>query len=436
MTQQNRRSFVQGAAGFLTAGSVSRILGANERVNVAVIGLGGRGRAHMNEWGKIANARITALCDIDQAALERGQAQVEKAGGEKPKGYADMRKLFEDKNVDAVSMPLPNHWHALATIWACQAGKDVYIEKPACHNVFEGRKMVEAARKYKRMVQIGSQSRTMPHMIRAMSLLAEGVIGKLYMARGICYKRRQSIGKKPDGPVPPGVDWDLFLGPAPMRPFNENRFKYNWHWFWDTGNGDIGNQGVHEMDIARWGLGLGGLPQTVFSNGGKYIYDDDQETPNTQYATFDCGHCELVFEVRGLITDGAGSLPFEGRNCIGDLFYGADGFMSVDGDSFQVYKGEKREKVMDVKAERSMSTTRAHMENFAKAVRSRNYKDLTADVEIGTLSADLCHLANISYRTKRKLAWDAARWQFTGDEAASRLLTRDYRAPYVVPAKV
>jgi predicted dehydrogenase len=428
----NRRIFLTST----TAASALRVLGANDRVNVAVVGLGGRGRGHMNEWTKVPGARIAALCDVDQAALERGTAQVLKLTNEKPAGYADMRRLFEDKNVDAVSMPLPNHWHALATIWACQAGKDVYIEKPACHNVWEGRQMIEAARKYKRMVQVGSQSRSIPHKIRAMSLLHSGEIGKVYLAKGVCYKRRQSIGHKPDGPVPPGVNWDLFLGPAPMRAFNENRFKYNWHWFWDTGNGDIGNQGVHEMDIARWGLNRNDHPTAAFSSGGKFIYDDDQETPNTQLATFEYGDAELLFDVRGLITDQAGSLPFEGRNCIGDLFYGADGFMSVDDDGFQIYKGEKRELAMEGKADKSRSSTSQHMDNFLKAVRSRNYRDLSADVEIGVISANLCHLANISYRLKRRIQFDPETWRIPNDTEAARMLTRDYREPYVVPAKV
>ncbi len=431
---ENRRTFLRTAAISTLAGAGSRILGANDRVNVAVIGLGGRGRAHTGTWGRIPGARISALCDIDQAALERGQATVEKAGGEKPKGYADMRKVFEDKDVDAVSMPLPNHWHALATIWACKAGKDVYIEKPACHNVFEGRKMVEAARKYNRMVQIGSQGRSMPHKIRAMELMRDGAIGKLYSVHGLCYKRRRSIGHKPDGPVPPGVDWDLFRGPAQMRAFNENRFKYNWHWFWDTGNGDIGNQGVHEMDLARWGLNVG-MPKAVSCTGGKFVYDDDQETPNTQTASFDYGNAELAFEVRGLITDSAGSLPHRGGNCIGDIYYGADGYLALDDAGFQVFKGEKRELAMEVKSERG-DGTRAHMENFLRAVRSRNYKDLTAEVEIGTMSADLCHLANIGYRLKRRLEWDSAKWQFVNDAEANRMLTRNYRAPYIVPDKV
>jgi predicted dehydrogenase len=196
---------------------------------------------------------------------------VEQATRRKPKGYADMRDVFADKNVDAVSMPVPNHWHALATIWACQAGKDVYVEKPACYNVFEGTKMIEAARKYNRMVQIGSQGRSSANRQKAMQLLHEGVIGKLYMARGLCFNRRRSIGHMADTPVPPGVDWDKFLGPAPMRPFNQLRFDYNWHWFWDTGNGDIGNQGPHQLDIAHWGLGKSGLPLSVVATGGKYI---------------------------------------------------------------------------------------------------------------------------------------------------------------------
>lgn len=432
MQNENRRTFVKTVA--ITAASASRILGANDRVNVGVVGLGGRGRAHVQGWSDVPNSRIAALCDVDQASLERAEALVTRNGTEKPAGYADMRKLFEDKNVDAVSMPLPNHWHALSTIWACQAGKDVYIEKPACFNVFEGRKMIEAARKYKRMVQVGSQSRSTPHKMEAIAKLQDGIIGKLYQSKGICYKRRKSIGKKPDTPVPAGVNWDLFLGPAPKRAFNELRFKYNWHWFWDTGNGDIGNQGVHEMDLARWALDVG-MPKSVVSTGGKYAYDDDQETPNTQLARFDYGDAEIIFDVHGLITDHAGSLPFQGQNCVGNVYYGLDGFMALDDDGYQVYKGEKREKVADVKSEKK-NTTVLHMENFAKAVRSRNYKDLSADIEIGVISADLCHLANISYRVKRRLDFDGAGEKFRGDSEANKMLTRDYRRPYIVPENV
>ncbi len=232
------------------------MLGANDKVNIGIVGIGGRGNDHIKSYATLPDARIVALCDVNQAALETGQAAVKKLTGEQPKGYDDMRKLFADKDVDAVSIATPNHWHALATIWACQAGKDVYCEKPACHNVYEGERMIEAARKYQ---PHGADRLAEPQPglqdARPCSYLHEGVIGKVYMAKGLCFKRRPSIGHADDAPVPPGVDWDKFLGPAPMRPFNALRFKYNWHWFWDTGNGDIGNQGVHEMDIARWGLG-------------------------------------------------------------------------------------------------------------------------------------------------------------------------------------
>ena len=431
MPDQTRRKFF-----FATTAAVAAAtrLKADDKVNVAVIGLGGRGRNHMTEYSRIAGARIVALCDVNQEALERGQAMVKKATGEEPKGYADMRQVFDDKNVQAVSMPLPNHWHALATIWACQAGKDVYVEKPACYNVFEGQKMIEAARKYNRMVQVGSQSRSMTHKVKAMQLLQDGVIGKVYLAKGLCFKRRPSIGHKDDAPIPAGLDWDKFLGPAPMRAYNELRFRYNWHWFWDTGNGDIGNQGIHEMDIARWGLGRG-LPKGVVSTGGKYAYTDDQETPNTQIATFDYGDAELMFEVRGIHTGPEGGLQIRGGNTIGNLFYGSEGWMAVDGAGFQVYKGEKQEKIMDEKHDAQGDTT-PHMENFLAAVKSRNYKDLHADIEIAVASADLVHLANASYRVKRELKFDETKRQFIGDDEANKLLTRVYRKPYVVPDKV
>lgn len=431
----SRRTFIT-SAGVFTASQYSRILGANERVNVAVVGLGGRGQAHMKALGELPLARIVALCDVNQAAVERGQAVVKRLSNETPKAYEDMRKLFEDRNVDAVSMPLPNHWHALATIWAVQAGKDVYIEKPASHNIFEGIQMTAAARKYKRMVQVGSQSRTMPHKIRAMQLLKDGLIGPVYMSKGLCFKRRKSIGHRADEPTPAGVNWDLFLGPAPLRPYNELRFKYNWHWFWDTGNGDIGNQGVHEMDVARWGLGDSlKMPKSVVCTGGKYAADDDQETPNTQFATFDYGeNKQLQFEVRGLLTGDEGGIKRRGGNVIGDLFWGTEGWMAVDGDGFTVYKGETNEKVLEEKG--AGSDTAQHMQNFIDACKSRDHTKLNADIEIGAASAALCHLTNIAYRLQRRLQFDPAKMKFVGDTEADKMLTRPYRKPYVVPEKV
>jgi predicted dehydrogenase len=291
---------------------------------------------------------------------------------------------------------------------------------------------VDAARKYNRMVQVGTQSRSVPHIRKAVELLRGGAIGQLYMAKGLCFKRRVSIGRKPDMPTPAGIDWDKFLGPAPMRPFNENRFKYNWHWFWDTGNGDLGNQGVHQMDIALWGLGVNTLPSAVVSSGGKYVYDDDQETPNTQMASFDYGPKELLFEVRGLVTGGEGAADKGVK--VGNLFYGSDGYMVLDGGGFKIYKGEKGELALEEKSSRDEDAP--HMVNFLTAVKTRQRDSLNAEIAIGVTSAKLCHLANISYRLKRRLSVDAGAGKFVNDLDANRMLTRNYRAPYVVPAKV
>ena len=432
---ERRKLLITGAAA-LSIGS-RRILGANDRVRVGLIGLGGRGNAHLGSYLQIPGAQMAAICDVNQAARERANARIVKAGQEKATEFADMRKLFDSKDIDAVSMATPNHWHALGAIWAMQAGKDTYCEKPASYNPFESKQMIAAARKYKRMCQIGSQSRSTPHVIEAMQALKDGIIGKVYMSKGLCFKRRKSIGRKPDGPVPPGLDWDMFLGPAPMRPFNELRFAYNWHWFWDTGNGDLGNQGVHQMDIARWGMGLAndhsGL-KNVVSTGGKYAYDDMQETPNTQMCSFDYGDREVVFEVRGVLTGGEGTLGAGPRatNAIGNLFYGVDGWMELDGGGYRVYKGENNEVVKNVKGERGPDGTVRHMENFLAAVRSRDYKSLNAEIEIGAAAADFCHFANISYRVGKRLNWDSTKQQFD-DATANKLLTRDYRKPYVVP---
>jgi predicted dehydrogenase len=435
MNLPSRRTFLEASG--VTALAASRVWGANDRINVAVIGTGGRGRDHITEYAKQPGARIYALCDVDQANLERATTLAQKLTGEKPKTYKDMKDVFADKEVQAVSMPLPNHWHALATVWACQAGKDVYVEKPACHDIYEGRQMVAAARKYNRIVQVGSQSRSIAHKIRAIQMLHDGVIGDVYMARGLCFKRRKSIGHTPVEPVPAGVDWDKFLGPAPMIPFSKNRFLYNWHWFWTTGNGDIGNQGVHEMDIARWGLGVD-FPQSAVGSGGKYVYDDDQQTPNTLLARFDYGNKELVFEVRGLPTGHEADLSKTDSNTVGNLFYGRDGWMALDAEGYRIYKGEPEGKlVQEAKYEEPDKTdTGPHIANFLSAVRSRKYQDLHADVDVGRISADLCHLANISYRCGGNLLkFNPATEKFES-EAANVLAHPAYREPYVIPGLV
>jgi len=423
-----RRTFLLGA-GLVSMGARA----ANDTVGIGVIGLGGRGRDHLKYYSELPGARVVAICDVSQAQTERAAQIVAKLGGSQPHVHQDLRKLFEDKDVDAVSIATPNHWHALATIWACQAGKDVYCEKPACYNLFEGRAMEAAARKSKRMVQIGMQGRTIAHKQRAMDLLHSGAIGQVYMARGICFKRRPSIGHTPAEPVPPGLNWNLFLGPAPLRQYTKNRYLYNWHWFWDTGNGDIGNQGIHEMDLARRGLGRD-LPKSVVSTGGKYVYEDDQETPNTQIATFDYGDAEIVFEVRGLNTGGEPGIPASGPNFVGVSFFGSQGFMAVDEHGFQIFLGDKREPGESMKhAEGEIDDTIPHMANFLKAVKSRNPADLTADVSVGVTSAALVHMANISYRAGRKLNYDSALGSFTGDAEANAMMTRPvYRSPYLV----
>lgn len=435
MSSSTRRTFVQSCAAGWTAASWSRVPQANDRIQLAVIGLGARGREHVSYYaGLKSRCRVAAVCDVYQPSLERGAALAEKESGETPRTYRNMDDLFLDHAVDAVSLALPNHWHALATIRACQAGKDVYVEKPASHTVFEAIQMVKAAQKYERIVQVGLQSRSMPHKRRAIELLRERVIGAVYAARGLCFKRRKSIGHVADSPAPAGLDWDRFLGPAPFRPFNANRFLYNWHWFWDTGNGDIGNQGVHEMDVALWGLNQT-VPRALFSSGGKFIYDDDQQTPNTQTAVFRYGRQELTFEVRGLPSgEEAGIPPDENGNHIGNIFLGSDGWMALSDAGFRVFSSTSTLKLED-KPIGDFDTT-PHMANFLDAVHSRRASSLTASIETGIISAIHCHLANASYRTGRQLNIEGPDYAATGDAEANRLLKGQYRAPYVVPEQV
>ncbi len=427
----NRRHFLQGAA-FVAATQARPVLGANDRIPLAVVGVGGRGRGHIEFYSDLPNARIAAICDVNQAARERAQALVKKLQGHTPRAYSDMRRLYEDGEIQAVSIATPNHWHALSTVWACEAGKDVYCEKPASHNPHEGRRMVEAARRYERIVQVGSQSRSIAHKREAIERLRDGVIGEVYMARGLCYRRRTSIGRTPEEPVPAGLDWDLFLGPAPKRPYTKNRFAYNWHWFWDTGNGDIGNQGVHEMDICRWGLGLDAdtRPAGASSTGGKFVWDDDQETPNTQQASFDYGDREIAFEVRNLNTDTESRIPLE-KSVVGNLFFGSEGFMIVHPNGYQVFMGDDREKTVDEKyREERVWDPRPHMANFLDAVAHRDASKLNADVAVGVAASDLCHFANTAYRVKRRLAIDADSGLVVGDDEANAILTYPGRAGF------
>src|SRR2546422_2809291 len=298
---------VAGTALGVTSSSYARITGANDRVRVAICGVRGRGNDHIHGFSRVPGTEIAALCDVDENVSNHRLGDIEKLGLPKPKSYVDVRKLLEDKDIDAISIAAPNHWHALMAIWACQAGKDVYVEKPCSHNMWEGRQLVRAANKYGRIVQHGTQSRSARALIEAINHLHGGTFGEIYLARGLCFKRRDTIGRAPSEPVPTGVDYDLWTGPAPLKPFTHNRFHYNWHWIWDTGNGDLGNQGIHQVDDARWGLGVA-LPNRVSAAGGHFMFDDDQETPNTLTCVFEFdqpnGRRKMMeFEVRHWITN-------------------------------------------------------------------------------------------------------------------------------------
>jgi predicted dehydrogenase len=431
----DRRDFLLSTA-VLTAGAAVRGLASpNDTIRMAVVGCGGRGGSHVKAWSAMPNVEIVALCDVDESHIADKLKMLEAAGAKKPATYVDYRKLLEDKTIDAVSIATPNHWHTLQTIWACQAGKDVYVEKPCSHNIFESRQIVAAARKYDRIVQQGSQSRSSPALQEAVQRMAAGELGDVYMARGLCYKRRDTIEHKPVSAVPPGVDYDLWTGPAPKREFTMNRFHYNWHWMWDTGNGDLGNQGIHEVDIARWGLGVT-HPTKVSAIGGKFMFDDDQETPNTLSASYEFNvkgvPKMMTFEVRHWISPHEAGINGEKPgNTIGNQFYGSKGYLVIDNyNKYYSFMGQ------DQKPGPGATAPDKHWENFIAAVRSRKRTDLNAEIEEGALSCNLMHLANISYRVGRTLQWDQKTMTCVGDPEANKLLTRAYRTPFVVPQNV
>jgi predicted dehydrogenase len=435
------------AAGALAPAIAAGRGGPNDRIRVAVVGLRRRGRDHvrcLHLLAKEENLEVAALCDVDEAVLSQQAAEYEKLSGKKARLLTDVRKLLEDPSIDAISYATPDHWHALGTIWACQAGKDVFLEKPASHNIFEGRKMIEAARKYRRIVQHGTQSRSNPAMHEGVAKLREGVIGEVYMARGLCFKWRESIGRLKEEPVPSGVHYDLWTGPAPLKPFARQRFHEYWHFLWDYGNGEIANQGVHQLDIMRWGLGLDTHPTEIQSMGGHYIHRDDQETPNTQVAWFRYAGRELVlqFDVRPWITNleaGIGEIyPSRGQqNLVGVIFYGTEGYMVMPGYTcYYTFLGKNRTPGPKRETAEEPAASLDHFRNFIRAVRSRKHTDLTADIAEGHLSAALSHLANISYRTGQKLRFDPRAERFPNDDEANRLLRCSYRPPFVVPEEV
>ncbi len=489
MSKINRRSFLKqsllaASTAAFTARSWSQVAGANGNIRVATVGFNGRGVSHIDGMRKLApeGVKLVALCDVDQKVLDSGIASGERHN-EKLDGYRDLRKLYERKDVDVITIATPNHWHTLAAIWAIQAGKDVYVEKPVCHNVWEGRKLVEAARKYNKIVQTGTQSRSSQAIKQAVEWVQAGNLGKIVIGRGLCYKPRQSIGKTEGAQkVPDTVDYDLWCGPAPKDPLRRAKLHYEWHWFWNYGNGDLGNQGIHQMDITRWFLGEDSLSPRVFSVGGRLAYEDDGETPNTQIVYHDYDKAPLIFEVRGLPKDKASQGVKSWKDFM-DQYKGADVGVVIECEGGYVtvpnYTSAKAFD-KDGKEIKSWSGATDHFDNFIGAVKSRNYKDLHADIWQGYLSSALCHTGNISYRLGAKLSPDEIREKvkadrgametfdrmashlaangvdlnmnkltlgehltmdtkverFFGNNDANALLRREYRAPYVVPENV
>jgi predicted dehydrogenase len=441
----DRRNFIMSSAAAL--GAAQTVFGSPaDKVRMAIVGLGGRGGNHVSSFGKLPNVEIAAIVDVDDAQIAKKLKQIEQLGLPKPQVIKDLRKALDDKTIDAISIATPNHWHTLQTIWGVQAGKDVYVEKPCSHNMFESKQIVAATRKYDKIVQMGSQIRASVASQEAIKHMRDGLIGDVYMARGICFKARGDIGRKPVSAVPEGVDYDLWTGPAPKREFTANRFHYNWHWFWDTGNGDLGNQGIHEVDVARWGLGVK-YPTKVSAIGGMFMFDSDQETPNTLNCAYEFNEPGqkkkmMEFEVRHWYTNPEASIKESGNNAIGNLFYGSKGYLAIDSyTSYKSWLGKEQTPGPELKKGGD------HFGNFIDVVRSRKRADLYAEIEEGAISCTLVHLANISYKVGRTLHFDSKSYTVLNDPdsksytvlndpEANKLFTRDYRKGFVVPEKV
>jgi predicted dehydrogenase len=449
---------------------------ANDRLRVAVLGVNGRGNSHIGGFSgrENVNCEVAAIVDPDDAVGQRAAEGIYRKTGTRPEVYRDMRQAFDDKSLDIVSIATPNHWHSLAAIWAMQAGKDVYVEKPVSHNVWEGRQATEAARKHDRICQFGAQCRTMPGTRDMVQFVLDGGIGAVKLARGLCYKRRDSIGRPGRYPVPANVDYDLWLGPAPELSYVPRpRFHYDWHWQWPYGNGDLGNQGIHQMDICRWGLDWPDLGETILAYGGRLGYEDAGETANTHVCIHTRGDETLVFETRGLETEGYSPLPgkIPGTK-VGVVFHGEKGYAVQYGYNHSVAFDLDGNRIKEFRG----GSDAVHYDNFMEGVRKHDRSVLNGDIEDGHLSSALCHLGNISYRLGEKasireienaVATDEAKEtlertvehlkangvdldktpmalgpklkldgeRFTGERAdeANQHVSREYRAPYVVP---
>jgi predicted dehydrogenase len=435
----HRRSFLEssaaaGAAAALSAVVAPRAFAANDKISICMMGVRGRGGSVLSTFASLPEVEVRYVCDIDERALEAGLKRVEERTGKRPVGIKDFRKSLEDQSLDALVMGTPDHWHALPTIYACQAGKDVYVEKPDGHNILEGRTMVAAARKYKRVVQLGTQSRSGKHFLSVMDYLKSGALGKVRFAKAWESARQGSIGNPPDGQPPPGVDYDMWLGAAPLRPFNPVRFHGNWRWFFDYGTGDLGNDGVHRLDYARWALAtalaakgekLPDLPRAVSAHGGKYYFNDAQEWPDTMMVTYDFAPgCLMTYEMR---VWNAYPLLDESE---GAAIHGDGGYVVIGNSRWRAYD----EKGKLVKEESGgYNNDVAHAKNFLDCMRSRGRPN--ADLEtIGHPSSLLCHIGNAAWRAGRTLRFDPATYTFVGDADANQYLTRaEYRKPWLLP---
>jgi predicted dehydrogenase len=391
----------------------------------------------------VKNIRLKTICDVDEQFFPESAKTVFEKTSIKPLTEWDMRKVFDDRDIHAVSFATPNFWHALGTIWACQAGKHVYVEKPACWDIWEGRKMIEASAKYNVRIQVGHQSRSMSFIKDAIKFLHDGGIGDIFMARGLCIKPRDSFGIAKNGEPPASLHYDNWLGPVTWRPYNEKRGHYNWHWFWDTGNGDTGNQGPHQFDIARWGMNKNEHPVSVYSTGNVYGIDPKecaQETPNTQCSVFKYADGKMLeFETRGRYSNSEAGMGIK----VGNVFYGTGGYLELCDDGWKAYRKREKESFAGSKPEGTVEPesltggeSAGHFANFIDAIRSGKSQDLACEIKEGHMSSALPHMANISHRLGRGLKFNGAAEKFVNDPEADAMLTRVYRKPYVIPDKV
>ncbi len=429
-----RRDFIKqsaytGAGVFLASPLLSFNGSQNEKVVLGVVGTNSRGFFLAKMFARLPGVEVGFICDVDENVLNKTIAEIEKVTGKKPKGFKDVRKLLEVKELDAIAIAAPDHWHAPATLMALKAGKHVYVEKPCSHNPAEGEILVAAAVKYNRLVQMGNQRRSFPRMIEAMQELKEGAIGRVYFAKGWYSNARKTIGTGKPAPVPAHLDYELWQGPAPRRPFKDNLIHYNWHWFWNWGTGEALNNGTHEIDMMRWGLGVD-YPTKVVSAGGRFAFKDDWETPDTQTITYEFANNTAML--------------WEGRSCNdydevrsgrGVIFYGEKGTMVIPGgDDYKVYEmGNKLVREVKTNIQQADATNTMgmgdkldslHLINFVDSIRGK--ATLNGPISIGHKSTLLPQLGNIAYRTGSTLYCDPATGKIKDNKMAQGLWGREY----------